>query len=874
MQGQTLGHYKIVEKLGEGGMGEVYRAEDTKLGREVALKVLPQIFTADPERLARFEREARMLAALNHPSIASIYSFERAEAVGEGGQPVHFLVMELVGGETLGGKIRSGALPVAEVLPIARQIAEALEAAHERGIIHRDLKPGNVMVGEAGRVKVLDFGLAKALDTTVDASGIDAAAAPSMSPTLTAAMTGANVLLGTAAYMSPEQAKGKTVDKRADIWAFGVMVWEMLTGKRLFAGDSVTDTLADVLRAEIDLAQLAGKVPPPLLDVVRRCLERDADRRLHDIADARLVIDELVAGEWEPPAEVGERRASWLQLALAGLVGFAVGAVAIWMLAGPPPTPTPRASRFEIPIPDALGSEPALSPDGSTIVYTSEGQLWVRELDRIEARALIGGEGGFAPFWSPDARSIGFSADSAMWRVPIEGGSRTQLSEDSQGSSGTAVWMPDDRIVYTTGGSGILEVSAVGGQVKEVVPLSEDQADFHELSVLPDGKGFLTVVHKVDQQDFGNVTLITVDRQKELVAAPGEMIHTPIYSQSGHILYNQRGGGGINGIWAVPFSLDSLEVTGDPFVVARDAEEPNVSGSTLVYAPEFTAHVNELVWVDRTGRVLETVGEARKGLLPGISLSPDGHRALVTLYERQGFNDWIVDLESGQTTRVTFEEKTYISKSAWTPDGTRVAYLATSRLDDHRLMIKRADGSRDADLVTEAGFSLSFSPDERYLIFGRPRPGFLQDLWLRDLETGDESPFVQTDHWDTLATFSPDGRLVAYCSGRAIVVTRFPEADSEWQIAESGGFPVWSGDGSRLYFFDGDDLMQVAIDPGPPFRSSKPERLFTFRRAPMDFNWARSFAVDGNGERFLMVRTAGIPPGIVVFQNWLAGLEQ
>jgi serine/threonine protein kinase len=313
MQGQTLDHYKIVEKLGEGGMGEVYRAEDTKLGREVALKVLPQIFTADPERLARFEREARMLAALNHPNIASIYSFERADAVGEGGHPVHFLVMELVGGETLAGKIRNGALPVDEVLLIARQIAEALEAAHERGIIHRDLKPGNVMVDEAGRVKVLDFGLAKALDTTVDASGIEAAAAPSMSPTLTAAMTGANVLLGTAAYMSPEQAKGKAVDKRADIWAFGVMVWEMLTGKRLFAGDSVTDTLADVLRAEIDLAQLAGKVPPPLLDVVRRCLERDADKRLHDIADARLVIDELAAGEWEPPAEVGERKASWLR---------------------------------------------------------------------------------------------------------------------------------------------------------------------------------------------------------------------------------------------------------------------------------------------------------------------------------------------------------------------------------------------------------------------------------------------------------------------------------------------------------------------------------------------------------------------------------
>ena len=861
--GTRLGVFEILAPLGKGGMGEVYRAKDTKLGREVAVKVLPEALTQDPERLARFRREATLLAALNHPHVASIYGLEEAD-----GNP--FLVLELAPGENLSDRTRRGPIPVDETLKIARQIAEALEAAHEKGIVHRDLKPSNVKVTADGQVMVLDFGLAKAYAEDVSNDESD-----SHSPTMSAQATQAGVILGTAAYMSPEQAKGKPVDKRADIWAFGVLVWEMLTGRRLFAGDSVTDTLAAVLRADIDMEALSRSVPRSLVEVLHRCLERDPDNRLHDIADARLVVHDLEAGGWElPTAEAARSRGLPMGLAIGGLIGIALGAPTMWMLARPGEPRAPRTSRFEITIPNAVGARPAISPDGTKIAYASEGQLWVRELDRLEARVVTGSDGGSRPFWSPDGRSIGFSAEGAIWRLPVEGGTRTLLANESLGLTGTAVWMPGDRIFFTTRRTGIQEVSAVGGDSRETVQLSEDQADFHALDVLPNGKGFLTIVHKAEAQDFGNVTLITAERQTELVNVPGDSLEDPIYSETGHVVYQQQGGQGIAGIWAVPFSLGTLEVTGEPFVVARDARSPDVVADTLVYTPASTIHVNQLVWVDRSGRVLETVGEARKGMSSGVTLSPDGRRAAVSIREKQDWNLWVVDLESAQSTRVTFEEGAQVYAPAWTPNDSRLAYAVTSTGDDRRIMVKRPDGSTQAELVTEGGMAFDFSPDGKYMIFGRSRPGFLQDLWVRDLEDGSERAFVQNDRWDVVPSISPDGQFVAYRSGRAILVSRFPEADSQWQIAESGGYPKWSADGSRLYFFDGDDFMEVEIDPGPPFSAAPPVRLFSFRRAPGYFSWARGFAIDGNGERFLMVRVAGIPPGIVVYQNWLADLDR
>ena len=874
MIGKTFAHYRVTAKLGEGGMGEVYQAQDTKLGRDVAIKVLPEAFTADPERLARFEREARVLAALNHPSVAAIYSFEAAE-------DRHFLVMELAPGITLAERIARGPIAVEDVLPIAKQVAEALEAAHEKGIIHRDLKPANVKLDETGNVKVLDFGLAKALDP-VAASGAstDPSQSPlSMSPTLTAQMTGANVLLGTAAYMSPEQAKGKTVDKRSDIWAFGVLIWELLQGQRLFSGDSVTDTLADVLRSDIDLDAVSGKVPGPLAEVLRRCLERDPDRRLHDIADARLVIEDLQSGEWETPAPGGESagrsRGFPLGLAAGAVAGLVVGALVVGMLLrSSQPTEDLESWRFELAIPDAVGGRPALSPDGRTIAYASEGQLWLRAFERLEPRVIPGGDGASTPFWSPDGRSLGFSAEGALWRVPVEGGTRSLVTNASTGSAGMAVWLPGDRIAFNTGNSPVYEVSARGGDVKPFIDLQEGEVDFHSLVGLPGDRGFLTVVHKLEDQAFDNVTWIRGDERRELVQIPGHFVSFPSYSETGHILFVTEGSSG-NGLWAVAFSLEGLETTGEPFLVERGVRSTSVAGGTLVYSPDAAIFTNEAVWVNRSGNVISTIGEATEGLYPGTSISPDGRRAAITIWEREGKGLWLMDLETGETQRFAFEDQGAIVFSAWTPDGSRIAYSATTGGHDLRIMIKDADSGADAELLTEGSLEMNFSPDGRYMVFGRPRPGFLNDLWVRDLETGEETVFVQGDEWDVLATFSPDGRFVAHESEGEVFVTQFPEGEPRWQISEGGGTaPRWSADGRHLFFLDREDLYEVTVEDNIRFKASRPELLFSFTLAPAEFGWSRgSFSLDGNGERFLMVRVAGIPPGIVVHRNWLAGLQ-
>ncbi len=881
MIGKTLAHYRVTAKLGEGGMGEVYQAQDSKLGRDVALKILPEAFTVDAERLARFEREARVLAALNHPNVAAIYSFETATTPEAGGE-FSFLVMELAGGETLAARIARGPIPVDEVLPIAKQVAQALEAAHEKGIIHRDLKPANVVLDEAGKVKVLDFGLAKALDPMA-ASGErqDPSQSPiSMSPTLTAAMTGANVLLGTAAYMSPEQAKGKAVDKRSDIWAFGVLIWEMLHGQRLFAGDSITDTLADVLRTDIDLETVSQRAPAPLIEVLRRCLERDPDRRLHDIADARLVIEDLQSGEWEMPVAATETatrsRGFPLGLAAGAVAGLIVGALLAGLLFRPSqPAADPESWRFEIAIPDAVISRPALSPDGRTIAYVSAGQLWVREFERLESRLVTGGEGANTPFWSPDGRSLGFNAEGALWRVPLEGGTRELIANRSTGSAGAAVWLPDDRIVFNTGNTPVFEVSARGGEPKTLVELQEGEVDFHDLVALPDGRGFLTVVHKLEDQAFDNVTWIDGEDRKELVQIPEEWVLSPLYSETGHILYITEGPTG-NGLWAVDFSLEDLEVRGEPFLVERGVRSAGVIGQTLLYAPNSAVFTNEVVWVDRSGKIVGTIGEATQGLYPGTVISPDGRRAAITIYERQGKGLWLMDLETGETDRFVFEEDSIITFSAWTPDGSRIAYAVTTGGDDLRIMVKDADSGADAELVTEGSLLMSFSPDGRYMVFVRPRPGFMNDLWVRDLETGEESIFAQTDSWDILPAFSPVGGFVAHESEEEVFVTRFPEGEPRWQISEGGGtVPQWSADGRRLFFLNGDDLYEVAVEYDGRFRASSPEHLFSFTLAPAEYGWMRgSFSVDGNGERFLMVRVSGIPPGIVVHQNWLHGLDR
>ena len=575
MIGQTLSHFEITARLGEGGMGEVWKAADTRLGREVAIKVLPQAFSADPERLARFEREAQVLASLNHPNIAGIYEFREAEVDGE---RHHLLVMELATGEDLSQRLARGAVPLDEALPIALQIAEGLEAAHERGIVHRDLKPANVMLAKDGalngQLKILDFGLAKALEA--HAGGSDSAAL-SLSPTLTAGMTQAGVLLGTAAYMSPEQAKGLEADRRADVWAFGVVLWEMLSGKRLFSGDSISDTLAAVLRDEIDASELPADTPAPLLSLLSRCLDRDPRSRLRDIGEARVALAAL-SGDGsvstimgapgvstaEPAVEPTSSRLPWLVAAVMTGVALLLGLLGL--SSEDPPVQLVRSSILgpEGAQLDA-GSGLALSPDGSKLIYAAIDEngsraLWIHSFETGEAMRVKGSESALYPFWSPDGQNVAFVARSQLMRAPATGGPVQNIAAGQDWRGGT--WSDDGTIVFAPDfRGGLNRVSASGG---EAVPITEIDREAGEQShryplFLPDGKRLLVLVQTAEggsQTDNSRIEVLDLasGERREVVRANSSFALSP----SGHLLFLRDGT-----LVAAPFDVKSATVTGE-----------------------------------------------------------------------------------------------------------------------------------------------------------------------------------------------------------------------------------------------------------------------------------------------------------------------
>ena len=790
--GSRLGHYAVTALIGEGGMGQVYQATDTKLNRQVALKILPEAFAADPDRLARFQREAQVLASLNHPGIAAIYGLE------ESGD-TRALVLELVEGPTLADRI-ARPIPVDEALPIAKQIAEALEAAHEAGVIHRDLKPANIKVKEDGTVKVLDFGLAKALDTNPQGD-------PSQSSTLTAAATQMGVIMGTAAYMSPEQAGGKAVDKRSDIWAFGVVVYEMLTGQRSFSGETVTHVLAAVLRGEPDWNALPADMPASIRSLLLRCLERSPRRRLRDIGEARFVIEETVAEPFIDTAPVRLPQPGWRRALpwVAGLVtGALVAGVGLWNIR--PGSGELPLRKFTLPLPSPLTQfdTASVSPDGQMVVYTRNRRLWLQRLDELEPVEILDSSGPMLPFWSPDSNFVAYVAGGLLKRVSAEGGPSTVLC-DVSGEFNGGTWGSDGTITFHQTEFGLREVPAQGGESRSLSAPSSITATITGRGFpvhLPDGQSLLNFV--VREDGTGEIVVDSGETRASIVSDFNvrdrlDAIKGVAYSPTGHILYS-RGFPNGDGVWAVPFSLASLAVTGEPFLVAGNGELPSVSlDGTLVYV--VFEDKQRLVWVNRRGEVEGTIGQPQTRVWePTLSL--DGERVIVQGHDEPDSNDiYVHDVSRGTKTRLTFDPA-IDDEPVWSPTGDRIAFTSIRLDGSHDIFVKASDGSGEAQaLVTGPSqeHAPNWSRDGRYLTHhSQSQEGGSRDVYYLDLSLDDEpTPFLETAFEELVPQMSPDSEHLVYQSNEEgrweVFVVGFPNGEGKQKVSVNGGMhPRWS----------------------------------------------------------------------------------
>ena len=877
--GTRLGPYEIVSPLGAGGMGEVYRATDTKLGREVAIKVLPDSFAQDPERLARFEREAKVLASLNHPHIASIYGLEEA---GE----VRALVLELVEGPTLAERLAQSTLPLEECLSIARQIAEALEEAHDKGIVHRDLKPANVKLTPGGKVKVLDFGLAKALDP-MTASGASASQL-AHSPTLTLGATVQGVILGTAAYMSPEQARGSIADRRADVWAFGVVLFEMLSGRPLFAGPTVSDTLASVLKVEPDLAQLPPDTPSKIRRLLERCLRKNPHERLHSVADARIVLEEVLRGELDEPAAaiaaaVAPPRPRWQIAAALGAAAVAGGALAVALVELSRADAAPlEVVRFQIPQPAKLPivGAPKLSPDGRYLAFDATddqgtARVWVRALNSLEAQPLGGTEGVTArPFWSPDSRFLGFMAGGKLKRIEVTGGPPQTICDAPTGADGT--WSEAGVILYDgSGADPIMKVAAGGG-----VPVAFVQggANARGLQVgwpqfLPGGERFLYV--NLGEGDEGGVRVANADGSDDRLVVSG--LSRVEYALPGHLLFVRE-----ETLVAQRFDADSGELRGEPVPVAEGLGTDNVGlaefsvsrSGHLAYRAGLAGQAR-YVWLDRKGNVIEAATEP--GELANAALSPDGRWLAYQLETASGRDVWVRDLKRGVPSRFTFDEGSE-SAPLFDPSGRRVLYARAVDGEPNRIVVRALDRTGEEELLFESADLLSLAdvtPDGESLVFVRRKADEPWATWLLPIGHPDRArPLVANRFWNYRAQVAPNGRWLAFQSDESgqneIYVIALAASSGRWQISTRGGSePHWGPDGRELFYLSPESrMMRVEVDTGAAFEAGIPEPMFI---VSLDQSRIRNrLLVSNDGQRFLALAPQGdqqVPPTTVVL-NW------
>jgi eukaryotic-like serine/threonine-protein kinase len=883
--GTRLGPYEIIAPLGAGGMGEVYRARDTRLGRDVAVKVLPSTFSADPDRLQRFEREACAAGALNHPNILAIYDVGKHDS-----SP--YVVSELLEGETLRKRITGMALPQRRAVEYALQIAHGLAAAHEKGIVHRDLKPDNIFITKDGRVKILDFGLAKLTQANSDQ--------PQTEIPTRRVDTDPGVVMGTVGYMSPEQVRGQRVDQRTDIFSFGAVLYEMLSGRRAFHAESAADTMSAILKEDPpDLSEMNHNVSPALERLVNHCLEKNPEGRFHSARDLAFALeaassssDRSLTTGLLPARPINRERLAW---AVAGVLLLGLVLTIPFAFAYFRRTPLEASVvSFSVSLPEKLTFTSdveqnilSVSPDGRWLAFVAvEGQrmLWVRSLGSLNARRLEGTEGAFSPFWSPDSRFVAFFAGGKLKKVEAAGGAVQALCDVPEGDK-TGTWGHGDVILFDGEGAdfrGLYRMSAVGGTPSPMLRVDSPTPYWPHL--LPDGRHFLFLVQRKAEGD--GIYIGSLDSQDKKFLVPA--VSRAEYAPPGYVLYVREGN-----LLAQSFDLGGLRTTGEPLVIAERLQyftgtgraDFSVSENGVIAFLNKSPYITRLAWFDRGGREVGVVGEPAEHY--NIRISPDGQRVGVAIADEHTFvgDLWVYDLARNTRTRVTFtpeDDDAFV----WSPDGRRVAFFSWRAHDKPSLYLKELTDAGDGDSPLAAGWQSpsDWSTDGRFIIYRENDPTIGGDLWALPL-FGEQKPFpfLRTRFSETMPRFSPDGRWVAFASNESgryeLYVARFERPAEKWRVSTAGGTqPRWRRDGRELFYLaPGNQLMAVAVRPGETFESGAPSLLFKIDLDKLNSGgeMGNDYDVTADGQRFLVVISAAahVSP-FTVIANWTADLTR